>query len=240
MRTSIVRLTMITAALAIAAAPAAVAQRGMMGGGSGAGGTGMMTIADDGTVLLMDTQGFGGGGPGSGPGGGWDGSAEREIVAIDPADGSERWRVEFTDGWPMRPATDGDLVVVALADDAWMGGGSGGDGDWPWGWGGGQMGPQHAGDGETGFGEATIVALDLATGAERWRATVEGDMAMMPVFSPDGQRIYVSVRTFDDSGFGGGPMHQGDAGGFGMMDAALAAFDRDGTLLWTYDSGASQ
>jgi outer membrane protein assembly factor BamB len=83
------------------------------------------------------------------------------------------------------------------------------------------------------------VALDLATGEERWRATIAGDMASMAQFSPDGSRIYISVMEMGSGdGMGQGPMRQGDAAGAGFMSSStVVAFDRDGNQLWTLDLG---
>jgi outer membrane protein assembly factor BamB len=203
-------------ALSMAATITVFADGGGMGGGGGMlAGSGMMIVADDQSLLVtnMEMSGMTGGGSVS--------TADRELVNID-SDGNERWRVSFTDGWPMMPCNDGDLVVVVLVDDWFMGFGSMGDGDWNGsGMGGGMR------DGELGLvnDESILVALDLETGQENWRATVAGDMASMAQFSPDGSRIYLSVREM------------GSGGGMGPGSLRLVAFDRSGNQLWTYDLG---
>jgi len=192
-------------------------------------GSGMMIVADDASLLVtnMDMSGMMGGGSVS--------TADRELVNID-SDGNERWRVSFTDGWPMMPCTDGDLVVVVLGDDWFMGSGGMGDGGWN---GSGMGGGMKDGELDPGDGESILVALDLATGEERWRATVAGDMASMAQFSPDGSRIFLSVREMGSGGgMGPGPIRQGEAPGAGFMSSStLFAFDRLGNQLWTYDLG---
>jgi outer membrane protein assembly factor BamB len=200
------------------AAAAAYAAGGMTAG------QGMMVVADDGSVLVtsMSAGGMMGGGSAS--------SVDRHLVNVG-ADGNERWRTSFDDGWPMMPVTDGDLVVVVLMDDWFVGSGGMGDG----GWGSGHMG---GGTKDVG-GDSVVVALDLTTGAERWRATVGGDMGSMAQFSPDGSRIYLSVMEMGSGGgMGQRPMRQGDAAGSGFMNSStVVAFDRSGNQLWTYDVG---
>jgi outer membrane protein assembly factor BamB len=215
--------------LALPAMAAAHEPGGMggMGGAGGMGGPGMLAVADDGSVLVTEmTAGMmGGGGPGQ--------AVDRELLNITAA-GQVRWRASFDDGWPMMPVTNGDLVVLALRDDWWMGGGMGGDGDPPGGGGGG-------GGGMPGGGPhadtVTLVGLDLATGAERWRTEIDGDMASIPEFAPDGSGLYLTVR---DMGMGVqmpvGPMHQGDAPtGDMLMSTSVVALDRSGSVLWTVD-----
>jgi hypothetical protein len=63
-------------------------------------------------------------------------------------------------------------------------------------------------------------------------------MASAPQFAPDGSRFYLTVRDFDSTGggFGGGPMHQGDApGAERLMSTSVVAVDRSGAVLWTRD-----
>jgi outer membrane protein assembly factor BamB len=90
-----------------------------------------------------------------------------------------------------------------------------------------------------GDGESVVVALDLATGEEQWRATLSGDMASMAQFSSDGSRVYVSVVEMGSGGgMGQGPMQQGQAAGAGFMrSSTVVAFDRSGNELWTFDAG---
>ena len=97
--------------LAMAWAVPAVAQGPSMGSGSGSmAGSGMIVVADDGTLLItsMDVGGMMGGGSVT--------SIDRELVNVR-ADGTRRWRASFDDGWPMMPVTDGDLVVSATGPD---------------------------------------------------------------------------------------------------------------------------
>jgi len=109
-------------ALSMTAATFAFAHGGGMGsggmGGSGGmmSGAGMMIVADDSSLLVtnMDMSGMM-------DGSGSSGIIDRDLVNIDK-NGNERWRVSFTDGWPMMPTTDGDLVVVVLVSDWFMGG----------------------------------------------------------------------------------------------------------------------
>ena len=213
--------------LVFSIAAAALGSAQGMGGGM-TGGSGMMIVADDGSLLVtnMDMSGMMGGGSVS--------TTDREIVNVG-SNGSERWRVSFSDGWPMMPVTDGDLVVVVIMDDWFVGSGGMGDG----GWGGGMGGHMGGGTKDAGDGESVLVALDLDTGNEQWRTTVSGDMASMAQFSPDGSRIYVSTREMGSGGgMGQGSMRQGEAAGTGFMSSStVIAFDRSGNQLWTYDLG---
>lgn len=190
---------------------------GGMGGGMMAGGSGMLVIADDGSLLVTEMD-MGGGHMGGG-------AIDRELVCIG-TDGQERWRASFDDGWPMMPATDGDLVVLALVDSSWMGDGDTGDGGW--------HGGHKVLDGDDT--PATLVALSLATGAEQWRLELDSDMVSLPQFAPDGSRLYATARSMDGGPLGSGPMHQGDAEGWSMaMASTLVAVGRDGTVLWSID-----
>ena len=215
---------LVIALLSMAAATTALAQ----GSGRMMAGSGMMVVADD-ASLLVTNMAMGGMMNGDSVS-----TATRELVNIE-SNGSERWRVNFEDGWPMMPVTDGDLVVVVLVDDWFMGSGGMGDG----GWNGGGMGGHMGGGTKAGTGDSVVVALDLTTGAERWRATVAGDMGSMAQFSPDGSRIYLSVMEMGSGGgMGQGSMRQGEAAGAGFMTSStIVAFDRSGNQLWTYDVG---
>lgn len=198
---------------------------GGMGGGGMMGGTGMLVVADDGSLLVTE-MGMGRGMMSDGPQ-----SLDRELIRID-ADGEERWRVSFDDGWPMMPVTDGDLVVVSLADDWWMGAGGMGDGGWDHG---GMMGGFKSLD-DSADGHATLVALDLATGEEAWRLDLDGDMISMPQFAPDGSQMYMTVREMDGDHVGDGPMRQREAAGSGMLTSStVIAVDRHGNMLWSFD-----
>ena len=198
---------------------------GVPAGGGMMGGAGMLVVADDGSLLVTE-MGMGMmGGPGGGEG------LDRELVNIS-ADGVERWRASFDEGWPMMPVTDGDLVVLTLASDWWMG--ADGFGDGGWGTGGGRHDPGTGGHTDDSL---TLVALDLTTGAERWRLDLEGDMGSMAQFSPDGSRIFITLREMGEGGGpGASPIGQGQSpGGGSLMSTAVAAIDRDGQLLWTLD-----
>jgi hypothetical protein len=199
----------------------------MGGGGATPNGTGMVTVASDGSLLATQMGASMMGGPG---GGGQ--SFQRAIVSIG-TNGTERWRATFTDGWPMTAANDGDLVVVVVMNSAWMWRSMSGMGWYPWG-----TPPQGGSPGE----DAALVGLALSTGAERWRTTLPGDMGSLPQFAPDGSRIYVSVTDFGPGGTmgGGGPMRQGDTGGWGtQMTNKVVALDRNGVIQWTRDLSGS-
>ena len=210
-----------------------VAHGGGMGSGGGMmAGSGMMVVADDASLLVtnMNMGGMMNGGSVS--------TTDRELVNID-SNGNERWRVSFEDGWPMMPVTDGDLVVVVLVDDWFMGSEGMGDGGWSGGGMGGGMGGMKDAEHGPGEDESILVALDLSTGQEQWRATISGDMASMAQFSPDGTRIYLSAMEMGSGGgMGQGSMRQGDVSGAGFMSSStVIAFDRAGNQLWTYDLG---
>jgi len=221
-------LLALAAALVVVALPTALLAQmgGGMGNGNGSsmGGNGMIVIADDGSILVvdMDMSSMG-----------QNGNVDRALVSIAP-DGTERWRTSFTDGWPMMPVTEGDLVVVTLRGDWWM---DGGDGGWDHGHGHGKVRPTDTGDTQ----QLVVVGLDLASGQERWRATLDGDMGGNVRMTDDGSRIYVTVMTIDNGGgMGGGSIHQGDAPGSGMMGGrSIVALDRDGNVLWTHDLGST-
>jgi len=211
----------------------AAAHGGGMGGGQMGGGAGMLTVADDGSLLVTEMSSMMGGGPGGGMMG-----DDRAIVNIG-ADGSERWRTTFDEGWPMMPVNDGNLVILVLREDWWNGSGAGGDGDWTHG---GNHGGGHGGGGGGGGGphadSAVLVGLDLTTGNELWRTVVDGDMVSAPQFAPDGTQFYVTVRELNGTGggLGGGPMHQGDAPGeHELMNTSVVAVGRNGVVLWTRD-----
>lgn len=223
--TSRLRMTALAAAVALAMPGLSLAQMGggMMGGVGGSGngfmaGTGMLIVADDGSLLVTDMSGTTASGGTFQP--------NRTLADIGP-DGSERWSVDFTDGWPMMPVTQDNLVVVSLVSDWWSGAGMMGDG----GWGSGTQTSQ-----QSGSDQATIVALDLTTGQEVWRTTLDGDMGTMAQFAPDGSRVYVSVVEMGVGMGGGGPMQQGDAAGTGTQATiTLYALDpADGHTLWSH------
>jgi len=207
---------------------------GMGGGGMGGGGmmagAGMMIVADDSSLLVtnMDMSGMMDGSSSSG-------TFDRDLVNIDK-DGSERWRVSFTDGWPMMPTTDGDLVVVVLVSDWFMGDDGSGDHGNPGG------GMKAFGTKDVEFEDSVIVVgLDLATGVERWRTTFTGDMGSMVEFTPDGTQIYLSLMDIDgDHGVGMGSMNQGQSSGVGMTaSTTIVALNRSGVEQWSLDLSSS-
>jgi len=239
------RKNLMILALSMAAATVAFAHGGGMGSGGTRGsggimaGAGMIIVADDSSLLVtnMDMSGMIGG-PGS------SGTFDRELANID-ANGNERWRVSFTDGWPMMPNSDGDLVVVVLVNDWFLGDDGTGDGHNP---GGGMGGGLNPGGGMGGGGNdgndddsIVVVGLDLTTGAELWRQTFTGDVGSMVQFTPDGSQIYLSLMEMDgDHGIGTGSMNQGQSSGVGMTaSTTIVALDRNGNELWTLDLSSS-
>src|SRR5512136_139142 len=91
------------------------AAQGMMGGGSVMpNGTGMAVVAADGSLLVTQMGMSMMGGPGTGGA-----SLQRAIVSLG-TNGMERWRFTVTQGWPMAAASNGDLVVVVVMNNAWM------------------------------------------------------------------------------------------------------------------------
>jgi len=217
------RRNLMILALSLATATLAFAHGGGMGGSGGMmSGAGMMIVADDGSLLVtnMDVSGMMDGSSSSG-------TVDRELVNID-ADGNGRWRVSFTDGWPMMPTTDSDLVVV-LVNDWFLGDDGMSDGGNP----GGGMGGGMKGLGtKDGDAEDTVivVGLNLATGAERWRTSFAGDMGSMVQF----------MDMDGDHGVGMGSMNQGQSSGVGMTaSTTIVALDRNGNALWTLDLSSS-
>jgi hypothetical protein len=233
------RRTLIIVALAVTTTTIVFAHGGGMGGGGMGGsggmmaGAGMIVVADDGSLLVtnMDMSGMMGGS-------GSTGTFDRELVSVN-TDGSERWRVSFSDGWPMMPTTDGDLVVVVLVNDWFMGDDGMGDGGHP----GGGMG------GKKGFGakdgdaddSVVVVGLDLTSGAERWRTSFTGDMGSMVEFTPDGTQLYMSLMDMNgDHEVGMGSMNQGQSSGVGMTaSTTIVALNRNGVEQWTLDLSSS-
>ena len=201
--------------------------QGMMGGSPGGipNGTGMVVVASDGSLLVtqmgMSMMG--------GPGGGGSASLQRAIVDLG-SNGQERWRATFTQGWPMMAASNGDLVVVVVMNNAFMWRSMSGSGWFPW-------GSQPQG----GVENAALVGLDLATGTQRWLTTLPGDMGSLPQFTTDGSRLYVSVTDFGQAGMmGSSSMRQGDTGGWAtQMTNKVVALTRGGTVLWTVDLSQS-
>jgi hypothetical protein len=218
------QLTLVVAAMLM---PLVGTAQGMMGNGGMPNGTGMVTVASDGSLLATQMGMSMMGGPtGAGQ------NYQRAVVSIG-TDGAERWRATFTDGWPMMAANSGDLVVVVVMNSAWMWRSMSGMGWFPWG-----TPPQGTPTSE----DAVLVGLSLASGAQRWRTALPGDMASFPQFAPDGSRIYVSATDFGQGTMmgGGGPMRQGDTGGWGtQMTNKVVALDRNGAIQWTRDLSGS-
>ncbi len=217
---------LLAVACALVALPSLVRAQGMMGSGAGMpNGTGMTVVASDGSLIVtqmgMSMMGS--------PTTGGSASLQRAIVDLGP-DGKQRWRFSVTAGWPMMAANNGDLVVVVVMNDSWMWSAMSNMGWFPFG-----TAPQ------SGTQDATLLGLDLATGQQRWSATLPGDMGSYPQFSTDGTRIYVSVTDFGSGGMmGSGSMRQGDAGGFAtQMTNKIVALDRSGNVLWTTDLSQS-
>ena len=229
------RRNLMILALSMTAATFAFAHGGGMGGGGMMAGAGMMIVADDSSLLVtnMDMSGIIGGSGSSG-------TFDRELANID-ANGNERWRVSFTDGWPMMPTTDGDLVVVVLVNDWFLGDGGTGDGGNPGGGMGGGMKAFGTKDGDDDD-SVVVVGLSLASGAELWRQSFTGDMGSMVQFTPDGTQIYLTLMDMDgDHGVGMGSMNQGQSSGVGMTaSTTIVALDRGGNMLWTNDLSSSK
>ncbi len=220
------RLKGFAIAAVVAVIPVIGFSQGMMGGNAAMpNGTGMAVVASDGSLLVtqmgMSMMG--------GPGGSGSASLQRAIVNLG-SNGQERWRSTFTQGWPMMAASNGDLVVIVVMNNAFMWRSMSNSGWFPWG-----TQPQ------SGAGNATLVGLDLATGRQRWSATLPGDMGSLPQFTADGSRLYVSVTDFGQAGMmGGGSMRQGDTGGWAtQMTNKVVALDRAGNILWTTDLSQS-
>ena len=220
--------TALAAAFGVGLALGAGAQTGGMMGGSGmegAGGGGMLVVADDGSLLVTEM--------GMAPSTGGGLASQRALVDIAP-DGSERWRHEFADGYPMMPVSSGDVVVVALTGDWWMGGSTSGDTGWPWG--------GMSGDGDTTAVQVELVALSVSGGTELWRRQLDAGAMGMAQFAPDGSRLYLTTRTFGGGMMGSGGVRQGDAAGPGSFaGTTVVAIDPStGTTLWTKElSGSS-
>jgi hypothetical protein len=217
------RKLLLGALVALVVPSAATAQ--MMSGGGMANGTGMVTVANDGSLLVtqmgMTMMG--------GPGGSGSPSLQRAIVDVTPA-GQQRWRATFSQGWPMMAANNGDLVVVVVVNNAWMWQSMSGMGWFP-------LGTPPQG----GSQSAGLVGLDLTTGTQRWTATLPGAMGSYPQFAPDGSKIYVSVTDFGSASMmSPGSMRQGDTGGWStQMTNKIVALDRTGHILWTLDLSQS-
>ena len=212
-------LVALAAVAALAASiPAAAQFGGMMGTAGGMqGGSGGLVVADDGSVLVTQV-GYGQTGGPSTP------ALQRALVDLAP-DGTQRWSATFSQGWPMLPVTEGDLVVVPLVSNSWMGTGSG---DTGWMFGGG-LGTVSSAD------QLTLVGLDLSTGAQRWSTQLSGDMASAVRFAADGSRLYVSVFDMGTmGGMGQAPISQGSAAGAASLaSSSVVCLGRDGTVLWT-------
>jgi len=228
------RFLVLAAAMTLAAPALTLAHGGAMGFGmSGGMGMGIPVVADDGTVLVIEGGAMG-----------WSWSdAGSALVALDPS-GSERWRIALDGVSPMTVVTEGDLVVVATLDhDGMMGNGDSGGGDGHMGGG----GSGHGGMGGHGMsvspqdvpsrGGAALVAIDLATGVERWRFEADGAMVTARL-APGASIVYAVVHASGHGmGLGGSPMGQGDAEG--DSSTTLYALDAaSGAVLWSRDLAA--
>ena len=219
------KLTPVVLAMLAAMAPLHASAQGMMSGGAGTpNGTGMVTVASDGSILVTQMGMTMMGSPGSGSA-----SLQRAVVDLGTT-GTQRWRATFTNGWPMMAGSNGDLVVVMVLNNAWMWRSLSGMGWFPF----GSTPP-------SGTQSASLVGLDLATGSQRWSTTLPGDMGSYPQFSPDGSRIYTSVTDFGQAGaMGSGSMMQGNTGSWAtQMTNKIVALDRAGNILWTTDLSQS-
>jgi len=199
--------------------------QGMMAGGGMANGAGMLVVADDGSLIATQLGVSMMGGPGGG------GQGNRRAVVNVAVNGVARWSFQVDQGWPMMAASQGDLVLVVVVNNAWMWRSMSGMGWYPWG------DPPQGGEQE----DAVLVGVDLATGAQRWQTTLPGDMASLPQFSADGSRLYLTTTDFGPGGMvSGGQMGQGEAGGWAtQMGNTVVALDRAGTILWTLDLASS-
>ena len=219
------KLTPVVLAILAAMAPLHASAQGMMSGGAGTpNGTGMVTVASDGSILVTQMGMTMMGSPGSGSA-----SLQRAVVDLGTT-GTQRWRATFTNGWPMMAGSNGDLVVVMVLNNAWMWRSLSGMGWFPF----GTTPP-------SGTQNASLVGLDLATGSQRWSTTLPGDMGSYPQFSADGSRIYTSVTDFGQAGtMGSGSMMQGNTGSWAtQMTNKIVALDRAGNILWTTDLSQS-
>ena len=219
------KLTPVVLAMLAAMAPLHASAQGMMSGGAGTpNGTGMVTVASDGSILVTQMGMTMMGSPGSGSA-----SLQRAVVDLGTT-GTQRWRATFSNGWPMMAGSNGDLVVVMVLNNAWMWRSLSGMGWFPF----GSTPP-------SGTQSASLVGLDLATGSQRWSTTLPGDMGSYPQFSPDGSRIYTSVTDFGQAGaMGSGSMMQGNTGSWAtQMTNKIVALDRAGNILWTTDLSQS-
>ena len=215
-------------ALAAAAAlvPLLASAQGMMSGGAGTpNGTGMVTVASDGSILVtqmgMTMMGS--------PGGSGSASLQRAVVDLG-ATGTQRWRATFATGWPMMAGSNGDLVVVVVLNNAWMWRSLSGMGWFPFG-----TTPQ------SGTQDASLVGLDLATGAQRWSARLSPETWGRTRSSPPTAPGFTSVTDFGQAGMmGSGSMAQGDTGNWAtQMTNKIVALDRAGNILWTTDLSQS-
>jgi outer membrane protein assembly factor BamB len=184
-------------------------------------GAGTMIVADDGSVLitLMGVTGTMAAV-----------QVQRGLVDIAP-DGAERWHASFDVGVPAMLATEGDLVVIALGPDQWLGSNfsQGANGA-----------RARAASIPSRLG-TTIVGLDLANGNERWRVSLDGQISAPLEFSPDGSHIYVATVALNGSAqVPASPMKQGDSIGVAHANqVTVTALDRNGNMLWATSPGGA-
>lgn len=198
--------------IALAISHGAVAQMG--GGGMGNGGQGGCGTGPGG-----GTGGSGGPGMGGGMGPGGQGMNGGGLVVAPDGTAYVTSRTPSTTA-----GTAGTSVLVAV--------GKNGTRAWEWSAVGGIREPILAGslvitavgarDGDE-TPEATVVALQAASGTEAWRATVDGHAARLEAA---GDRVLALVVKPKATGMG--------AGSSSDPDRTLVAIDLTGTVLWSF------
>lgn len=187
-----------------------------------------------------------------------------DLVVLDAADGSVRWRRDVGGSIPTRPAV-GDGVVVATNREAGLVRAFETDGTarWTHETGVETRSPTVA-DGvvyvaatETPGRSGRLVALDAADGSVRWRVDTRSlKRGTRPVVGPerlflgcsgrDAGRLVAHARDdgsprwsyTDDNSTVYQPVLAGDRVYAGSNDGALTAFSRDGAQQWQVDAGA--
>jgi outer membrane protein assembly factor BamB len=186
------------------------------------------------------------------------GTNDGTVTAVDVATGDVAWTADAGRALDVTPASDGETIVAPV-----VGGDTSGssvvafavdDGSERWRFSSGSRsaiaGPPAIADGAAyvGFPDRRLVAIDLATGQERWTATLNGNPALSPPV-PAGTVVYV----VDTSTFGSqvyaldratgertwdhplrspivrvAPLALGDAVVIGTLEGDLVAFDAEG------------
>lgn len=136
------------------------------------------------------------------------------VVALDRADGSERWAVAVDRTVLTGPAVAGDVVVAASKGGTVYGLGVDGTKRWERSLDGGVRHRPVAGDGEVyvATDEGTVAALAAESGAGGWSETLD---ATCSAVAADDASLLV-----------------------GTADGTVVALGRDGTRRWRYDAGA--